>query len=99
MTEKVLTFLSGYVIMMMIKHIERRNRMIIDKRDKLVVSSDDITADLSYARNDKYIHLTLWKGDMCLDRVSLPLDKVVKKLSIPFITKFIDTLIEIEKEA
>ena len=45
---------------------------------------DRIVAVIDYAQNDQYIHLTLWDGDFCLDRVSLLLTKFLDKLGVPF---------------
>ena len=49
------------------------------------VKSGDIIAELTYSTNDNYLHLTLWQKDLCLDRDSKPLGKVVGELKLPYV--------------
>ena len=51
---------------------------------------DRLVSVVSYSPNDQYIHLTLWDGDFCLDRVSLPLRRFLDKLEVPFHTDNFD---------
>lgn len=65
---------------------------------KLVVKGAGVTASLQYAPNDGYLHLSLFRDndELCLDRLSLPLSKVVKTLGLPFILNTLgEPLVEI----
>ena len=50
---------------------------------------DRVVSVIDYSQSEQIIHLTLWDGDFCLDRVSLPLRKFLNKLGIPFHTDYV----------
>ena len=42
-----------------------------------------LQAKITYNHSDHHLHLTLWDRDLCLDRVSVHLDKFFATLEIP----------------
>ena len=67
--------------------------MFLAQQNKKTVVAQDSDNDknfavVSYAPQDQYIHVTLWNGDYCVNRVSMHIDKFLSKLEIPFSRNF-----------